>query len=53
MTRALIGGFIHEVHTFVDGALSLDDMRRNGVALEGPDALVSLARKRGNARENY
>jgi microcystin degradation protein MlrC len=36
MPRVLIGGFMHEVHTFVDGALSLDDVRRNGYIVSGP-----------------
>lgn len=37
MTRALIGGFMHEVHTFVEGALSLDDVRRNGYVATGEE----------------
>jgi microcystin degradation protein MlrC len=41
MTRALIGGFMHEVHTFVDGALSLDDMRRNGYVATGPEMFAA------------
>ncbi|MFN8621225.1 MAG: M81 family metallopeptidase [Chloroflexota bacterium] len=39
MTRVLIGGFMHEVHTFVPGALSLDDVRRNGYIATGEEIL--------------
>src|SRR5688500_17612110 len=39
MPRVLIGGFMHEVHTFVDGTLSLDDIRRNGFIATGPEIL--------------
>ena len=35
MARVLIGGFMHEVHTFVDGVITLDDMRRNGYVATG------------------
>jgi microcystin degradation protein MlrC len=34
-TRVLIGGFMHEVHTFASGVLTLDDMRRNGFVANG------------------
>ena len=39
MPRVLIGGFMHEVHTFVDGALTLDDLRRNGYVASGDEIL--------------
>jgi len=39
MARVLIGGFMHEVHTFVDGVITLDDMRRNGYVATGEEIL--------------
>lgn len=33
--RVLIGGFMHEVHTFASGVLTLDDLRRNGFVAQG------------------
>jgi microcystin degradation protein MlrC len=39
MPRVLIGGFMHEVHTFVDGVLTLEDMRRNGYVASGAEIL--------------
>ena len=39
MPRVLIGGFMHEVHTFVDGVLTLDDLRRNGFVASGDEIL--------------
>ena len=39
MARVLIGGFMHEVHTFVDGVITLDDMRRNGYVATGDEIL--------------
>lgn len=39
MPRVLIGGFMHEVHTFVDGVLTLDDIRRNGFVATGDEIL--------------
>jgi microcystin degradation protein MlrC len=39
MPRVLIGGFMHEVHTFVDGVLTLDDVRRNGFIATGDEIL--------------
>ncbi len=39
MARVLIGGFMHEVHTFVDGVLTLDDLRRNGFIASGDEIL--------------
>ena len=40
MTRVLIGGFMHEVHTFVDGVLSLEEIERNGYVVSGPAILT-------------
>jgi microcystin degradation protein MlrC len=37
--RVLIGGFMHEVHTFARGVLTLDDMRRNGFVASGDELL--------------
>lgn len=39
MTRVLIGGFMHEAHTFIDGLMTLDDMRRNGYVASGSEIL--------------
>lgn len=39
MPRVLLGGFMHEVHTFVDGVLTLDDLRRNGYVATGDEIL--------------
>ncbi len=39
MERVLIGGFMHEVHTFVGGVLTLEDMRRNGFVAVGDEML--------------
>ena len=43
MPRVLIGGFMHEVHTFVDGALTLD--RANGGFTPVDIDLLALFRK--------
>lgn len=37
--RVLVGGFKHEVNTFVDGVITVDDMRRNGFVAVGPSML--------------
>lgn len=37
--QVLIGGFKHEVHTFVEGVITLDDMRHNGFVAVG-DAML-------------
>jgi microcystin degradation protein MlrC len=39
MPRVLIGGFMHEVHTFLEGVLTLDDLRRNGYVATGEEML--------------
>ena len=37
--RVLVGGFMHEVHTFMPGAVTLDDMRRAGFVAVGDEML--------------
>lgn len=52
--RILIGGFKHEVNTFVDGVITLDDMRRNGFVAVGPamlDAAIGRGQELHGARD--
>lgn len=37
--RVLVGGCKHELHSFVDGRISLDDMRQNGFVAVGAEML--------------
>jgi len=39
MTRILVGGFLHEVHTFIGGTLDLAAWRRNGYIATGAEIL--------------
>lgn len=40
MERVLVGGFKHELHSFVDGVITLDDMRHNGFVALGEEMMA-------------
>jgi microcystin degradation protein MlrC len=38
--RVLVGGYVHEGHSFVDGNVTLRDFREDGYLVEGPRMLI-------------